>query len=55
MIRWVDKRGSIRDSADERILVKALPGRWSRLRGRRGEGGVGLQGKRRSTGGGAGS
>jgi len=23
---WVDNRGSIRDSADERILVKALPG-----------------------------
>ena len=44
---WVDNRGSIRDSADERIHVKALPGRRSGHRGRRGGGGVGLQGQRR--------
>ena len=44
MIRWVDNRGSIRVSADERILVKALPGGRSGHRGRRGGGGVGLQG-----------
>ena len=47
MIRWVNNRGSIRDSADERILVKALPGGRSGHRGRRGGGGVGLQGQRR--------
>ena len=53
MIRWVDNTGSILDSADERILVKSLPGRRSGHRGRRGEGGMGLQGQRRTTGGGA--
>ena len=43
MIRWVDNRGSIRDSADERILVKALPGGRSGHRGRRGGGAWGCR------------
>ena len=47
MTHWVDNRGSIRVSADERILVKALSRRTSVHRGRRGGGGVGLQGQRR--------
>jgi len=44
---WVDNRGSIRVSADERILIKALSRRRSGHRGRGGGGGVGLQGQRR--------
>ena len=47
MTHWVDNRGSSCDSADERIPVKAPPGRRSGQRGRRGTGGVGLQGQRR--------
>jgi len=44
VIRWVGNRGSIRVSADERILVKALPGGRSGHRGCWGGGGMRLQG-----------
>ena len=47
MTHWVDKRGIIRNSADECIFVKALPRRRTGHRGHQGGGGVGRRRQRR--------
>ena len=50
MTHWLDKRGRIRNSADECIFVKALPRRRTGHRGHQGGGGVGRRRRRRRRG-----